>query len=543
VDEEVYLGTHQRLDRDTSGAILYSLAEAANPSLAEQFAGRAIEKHYLAAVSGDPPAAGTLLSHALIPDGSRMRVAAPGEPGAKAARSRILSVRRAGARSLIRLAIETGRTHQVRVQLAAIGCPVAGDLLYGGAPALRLLLHAESLGLEHPTERRRLEVQSSPPFELDDWLEHGWRSALEHPQLLERALELARWKRADLLCAHAAGETTAYRLVNDAADGVPGFSAEVFDRQLVLRTDADAVPSEAAAPELAAPERRLIEQLFPLGFEGVYLKRHPKQASRLVDLTDANVASRTPVRGSAAPNPLIVHEAGVPFEVQLGEGLRTGIFLDQRDNRQRLRQLASGKRVLNLFGYTGSLSVAALLGGATSVTTVDLSRAALSWAERNVARIGRSERHEVIADDAFVALRRLAQRGRQFDVIIVDPPSFSTSKRGRFRAAQDYDQLCELSLRVLADAGMLLACINHRGVSRNALRRFVHTAARSAGFEPPSLRDLPTGIDFPAEYGCEPEMKSVLAEFGSRCGLRSHSANVPEIRKPRAQTARKKTRR
>jgi 23S rRNA (cytosine1962-C5)-methyltransferase len=148
----------------------------------------------------------------------------------------------------------------------------------------------------------------------------------------------------------------------------------------------------------------------------------------------------------------------------------------------------------------------------------------------------------VIADDAFVALRRLAQRGRRYDLIIVDPPSYSTSKRGRFRAAQDYDRLCELALSVLAEPGTVLACINHRGVSRDALRRFVHTAARSAGFEAPSLRDLPTGVDFPAEFGREPDMKSLLAEFSARRGLRSHSANLPPSRKPRAHPGHKKTR-
>jgi 23S rRNA (cytosine1962-C5)-methyltransferase len=515
---DVYLGTHQRLDQDTSGSMLYTLQKAANPALAEQFAERQIEKVYLAAVSGKPPLPGTLLVHHLAPaEGGSMRVVGEREPGAKQARTRILEVQSVQDRSLIKLAIDTGRTHQVRVQLAALGCPVAGDARYGGGPALRLLLHAQRLAFRHPHGGQRIEVESPVPFELTDWLAHGARPALADPRLLDRALEWAAGWGVGLGRPHAASETTAFRLLHDAADGVAGFAVDVYDRWLVLRVDGD---------DFACEERALIARLAMRGVAGIYVKRHPKQANQLVDPTEDQIAPRLPVWGEAAPPELIVYEQSVPFEVRLGDGLRTGLFLDQRDNRARVRKLAQGKRVLNLFAYTGSFSVVALLGGASSVTSVDVSRTALAWADRNVARVGGTGRHRSVADDAFSVLKQLAQRGERFDVVILDPPSYSTTKRGRFRAKADYPALCAAALEVLADTGTLLACINHHGVSRSALRRFVQMAARTAGRSARILRDLPTASDFPAEPGREPAMKSVLAEFSQRAGFRSPSGSL-----------------
>jgi 23S rRNA (cytosine1962-C5)-methyltransferase len=530
----VYLGIHQRLDQQTSGAILFTLQKSSNPAIAAQFAERAIEKTYLAAVSGKPPAPGTLLAHWLAPgERGSMRVSTQSDPQAKEARTRVLGVRSVHGRSLLTLALETGRTHQVRVQLAAAGCPVAGDARYGGAPALRLLLHAQALAFARPSDGERIALSSPPPLEFEDWLQHGARSALSDPDLLQRALELAVQRRWTLARAQQAGDTDAYRLLNGAADGIPGFAVDVYDRWLVLRVDGD---------EETPEERALLAQLSRLGCLGVYAKRHPKQANRLVDPKGGQVASLLPAWGEPAPAELIVHERGVPFEVRLADGLRTGMFLDQRDNRARLRGLAAGKRVLNLFGYTGSFSVAALLGGATAVTTVDVSRTALAWAERNVARVGRSERHRSIADDAFNVLSGMAQRGERFDLIVLDPPSYSTTKRGRFRALTDYAELCAHAIQVLTEPGTLLACINHEGVSVSALRRFVHDAARAQGRSLQNLRDLPSGDDFPSAFREEPSMKSLLAELGPRGTVTNAGANAARALK-RNPTRPQKTRR
>lgn len=514
---ELYLGTHQRLDQDTSGVLVYSAAKVANASLAEQFAARSVEKLYLAAVSGRPPAPGTLLSDYVAPaEGGLMRVVPGSARGAKQARTRVLGVRSEGGRSLLTLQIETGRTHQIRLQLAAAGCPIAGDPWYGGAPALRLLLHAARLGLQHPTRGERMTFESPAPPEFECFL-RGTTDPFADPQLLQRALALAAHKRVGLLPSVEAAETDSFRWLHGAADGVPDVYIDVYDRQLVVRVDGD---------ERQQHERQLAAVLEPFGFAGAQLKRHPRQANVLVDPNDDAVAPRAPLFGGPAPDTGIVKEHGMPFEVHLAEGLRSGLFLDQRDNRARLRELSKGKRVLNLFGYTGSFSVAALLGGAAWVLTVDVSRAALEWAGRNVERIGCSERHRSLAEDVFVALRGFASKGQRFDCIVLDPPSYSTTKRGRFRAAKDYASLCEAALAVMDDEGVLLACLNHQGMSRAQLRRDVQRGALAAGLRIVSLQDQPVQRDFPASHGEEPAMKSVIARLSRSPRMHSPSASM-----------------
>ena len=367
------------------------------------------------------------------------------------------------------------------------------------------MLHASELAFDHPRDGRRIELRSAAPLELRDFIEHGVRSAASTPELCARALSVALQRRYRLARDLAAGTTTVFRALHDAADGFPGLAVDVYARWLLLR-----VIGEASEAEVEQTRQALRE----LGFAGIYLKRHPKQRNELVDPRDEEIAPSTPIDGDAAPEVLVVHEHGLPFETRLDDGLRTGLFLDQRDNRARVRELAQGKRVLNLFAYTGSFSVAALAGGAIDVLSVDVSRTALAWAERNAALNGASDRHRIFAADAFDVLERLHKQKQRFELIIVDPPSYATTKRGRFRVAKDFERLCVAALAVLADGGDLLACINHHELPSAQLRRDVHAAARTLGLSVSRLRDLPMQRDFPAEVGAEPWMKSVLASFG-----------------------------
>ena len=140
---EPYVGSHQRLDQDTSGVILYALDRRANKSLASQFEGRTVEKAYVAVVEGWR-GGGERLEHRLVrgKDGTTV-VADRRDRRAKRAVTHVEVLERAGARALLSLRIETGRTHQIRAQLAAAGAPVLGDRLYGGARASRLMLSTE----------------------------------------------------------------------------------------------------------------------------------------------------------------------------------------------------------------------------------------------------------------------------------------------------------------------------------------------------------------------------------------------------------------
>jgi 23S rRNA (cytosine1962-C5)-methyltransferase len=393
---------------------------------------------------------------------------------------------------------------------------------------MRLMLHALRIVLQHPQTGAPLTLEAPLPYELRAWLT-GDDAPLADPLLLRRCIALAASRRLSLLRAYERGETTAFRLLHGDADGLADVYIDVYDRWLVLRVDSD------DGQDRSADERALLQVLEPSGFAGAYIKRHPRQANQLVDPKSAQFAPSTPVFGEAAPSPLIVHERGIPYEVQLGEGLRTGLFLDQRDNRALVQELARNKRVLNLFGYTGSFAVAALAGGASFAVTVDVSRAALAWADRNAARVGAAERHRSLPQDAFVALRSLPAKEQPFDLAVLDPPSYSTSKHGRFRVVKDYPALCAATLRALGPGAILIACVNHHGLSRADLRSFVQAAGREAGVSFESVRNLPEQRDFPVLGGGEPAMKSLIVRLSSRPGTRSatDSRDVRSTRGPR----------
>lgn len=497
---DVYLGTHQRLDRETSGLVLFTRRREANAGIAEQFEQRTIVKTYVAAVTDRATLRGErVLEHALERGpGGKMRVV---PRGGQLARTRVQVTERRAERALVELGCDTGRTHQLRVQLAHVGAPIAGDALYGGAPALRLLLHAAQLELRHPIGGNALRLVAKAPLEIARWLEHGREDAASDDALFARALELALQRRYRLGRArHAPEATTAFRLLHREADGTPEIALDVYGEHAVLHLFA----------EDAALEARALDAIDALAFAGVYVKRHPRQKNELADARDDRYAPAVAVRGASAPDPLVIHEHGVPFEVRLGDGLRTGLFLDQRDNRRRVRELAAGKRVLNLFAYTGGFSVAALAGGAAEATCVDASASALAWGKRNVARIAASGQHRSYQDDVFDVLARLARRGERFELVIVDPPSYATTRGRRFRVLRDYAQLCEACVRVLAPGGQIVACINHGDALQARLRADVARAVRAAGRSVAQLRDLRTQLDFPAALGAESASKSVL---------------------------------
>lgn len=160
----------------------------------------------------------------------------------------------------------------------------------------------------------------------------------------------------------------------------------------------------------------------------------------------------------------LVQEHGLTFEVNLSDYLDTGLFLDHRPTRAMVRAEAGGKRVLNLFAYTGSFSVYASAGGAKSTTTVDLSKNYCAWATRNLKHNGirESDQHRVIAQDCW---QYLAMEKRSYDLIICDPPTFSNSKRmarGSFSVDRDHPELIQACLERLARGGTLIFSTNSR---------------------------------------------------------------------------------
>ena len=193
-----------------------------------------------------------------------------------------------------------------------------------------------------------------------------------------------------------------------------------------------------------------------------------------------------------------VSEDGLRLLVNFEDYLDTGLFLDHRDTRRLIGRLAEGRRFLNLFAYTGSASVHAARGGARSTTSVDMSRTYIDWARRNLSLNGYSGRdHELIQADCIDWLHQARAYRGYFDLIFLDPPSFSTSKRmrGTFDVQRDHVELIRATLALLADGGEL--------VFSNNLRRFHLDTEALAEFDALDIEDL-TAATLPRDFARHP---------------------------------------
>jgi len=184
--------------------------------------------------------------------------------------------------------------------------------------------------------------------------------------------------------------------------------------------------------------------------------------------------------------------------VSLERGLNTGLFLDQRSNRRDLMPRVKGKRVLNLFAYTGAFSVAAAAAGASLVTSVDASATYTEWGRENFgANRLNPKRHEFIVGDCFDVLHDLARRGIAYDVILMDPPSFSTTARSRFTTRGGTAGLVAAALPLLPAGGLLIASSNHQKVDVADYLKELRRGALKAGSELRVISLVGQPEDFP----------------------------------------------
>jgi len=466
-------GVMQPLDREASGLLLSSKNKTASKMLAAQLE-QGVERSWIIGATRRPKRS----------KGFHIDV-----------------VSRCDDRLLMRVT-STERRQPIRLMFAHAGAPLAGDRDNAGAPATRLMLHAERMVISHP-DGGRLELSAPTPAAFARWLNGNERRLPRDDAELDARLGDAIARRFEL---SQADRTNAYRIVNGSGDALPGVDIDRYGEHAVV-----ALRSEAAV----TARDRLLDAVARLGFDGVYLKVRPKHASVVVDTRADDLAPRHASRGSDAPSPMIIHEAGLDYEVRLGDGLSTGIFLDQRDARKLVREHANGKRVLNLFAYHAAFSVAAIAGGAASTVTVDASGVAIDRARANLALHGFGDHadHSLVRADAWRYLDRAAERSERFDLVILDPPSFATTKSRTFRAIRDYRKLAAAALRCTAPGGWLLACTNHRGVNRAKLQRHLRQAAADAGVTVTRMRGLANPPDFPAAPGEDGHLKRVLLQI------------------------------
>jgi 23S rRNA (cytosine1962-C5)-methyltransferase len=332
--------------------------------------------------------------------------------------------------------------------------------------------HFLASALLDPADRVVARVLSRQPLHFDArWLQ----------QRIERAAAL-RTDHADL------ADSSAWRVVNGEGDGLPGLTVDRYGDHLLLQ-----LYTEAWQPHLPLLTAALQKTLAPAG---IYHKPRPSETRNLG--SGENRRFGRLLSGSAAPNPLRVRENGLEFLVSLDEGLHTGLFPDQRRHRRDLMARAAGKRVLNLFAYTGAFSVAAAAAGAERVASVDASAPYLGRARENFeANRLNPKRHDFLVGDCFEVLADLRRQKQVWDIILMDPPSHSTTGRGRFTTRRGTAELVASALPLLVDGGLLITSSNHQKVELSDYLKELRRGALEAGSE---LRVIHTGgqpEDFP----------------------------------------------
>jgi len=266
--------------------------------------------------------------------------------------------------------------------------------------------------------------------------------------------------------AHLAPISDSARLVFSEADGVPGVIADRYGNSVVLQLGTAAADkwSDVVADALMSLD----------GVDCVY-ERSDIDAREREGLTQRTGL----LRGNQPPPESIINERGYRFSVGFTEGQKTGFYLDQRNARAAIAEVAHGRRVLNAFSYTGAFSVIAAAKGATEVTSLDSSGSALVGARRN-AELNQVEVGEQIEGDAFAELRKLRDRARSYDLILLDPPKLAPTEAQVERASRAYKDLNLLAAKLLAPGGILMTFSCSGGMSPDLFQKVVAGAALDA---------------------------------------------------------------
>lgn len=255
--------------------------------------------------------------------------------------------------------------------------------------------------------------------------------------------------------------TTAYRWIFGEGDGLPGITVDLYGRFAMMVVYADGLGQIASWVADALRETTELSGVVRRGREG----------EERIEV----------VWGRLPPTELLIEEHGVRMRADLAVGQKTGLFLDHRENRRFVGEVAAGKRVLNLFAYTGAFSLHAALGGATHVTSVDVAEQAMVAAQENFRLNGLdADAHDFVVKDVFEFLDQARRRALTWDLVISDPPSFARQKQQQKQALRAYVKLNSMGLRVTAPGGLYAAASCTSQVGPEAFRQTLADAAARA---------------------------------------------------------------
>jgi 23S rRNA (cytosine1962-C5)-methyltransferase len=330
-------------------------------------------------------------------------------------------------------------------------------------------------GLWNPHSRIRVRLYAfDAATKLDDAF---WRARIGAAVAL----------RKDLGLDDRAG---AARLVNSEGDDLSGLIVDRYGDYLAVQVTALAMATRLEvfcdALEAAVAPR------------GILLRGAERGLAKLEGLA---LPDRL-IRGAAPTGPIFVHEHGLRFGVDLAEGQKTGYYLDQRDNRQAAARHARGRRVLDMFCYSGGFAVAcAVSGGARSVLAVDASGRAVALARAN-AELNAATTVTAEESDAFDKLDALAAAGERFGMIVLDPPKFARSRAAADDALRAYHRINRVAVGLLEPGGILVTCSCSGSVTRDDFHRMLAGVAQRAGRPIQILESRGAAPDHPVSASC-----------------------------------------
>jgi 23S rRNA (cytosine1962-C5)-methyltransferase len=277
--------------------------------------------------------------------------------------------------------------------------------------------------------------------------------------------------------------TDACRVLHAESDGLPGVVADRYGDTLVLQLT-------------SAGAERWREAIADALLEATGAARVWERSDAEVRALEGLAPATGPVRGAREPTRVVVAEQGIRFEVDLERGHKTGFYLDQRGNRQRMRELSRGCDVLDGFCYTGGFALNAAAGGARSVFALDSSAEALSLGKAN-AQLNALSGIDWVGGDVFQMLRHLRDQRRAFDLIVLDPPKFAPTAAHAGRAARAYKDINLLAFKLLRPGGLLMTFSCSGGVPADLFQKIVAGAALDADVDAQIVERLWAGPDHP----------------------------------------------
>lgn len=280
-------------------------------------------------------------------------------------------------------------------------------------------------------------------------------------------------------------DTTAFRLLNGEGDGLGGVTMDYYANYIQINWYSKGVY------QYREWYIEALVQLLPQ-IKGIY------ETIRFQGIGEHAKVILT--YGEPAPQPIIIKENGVQFAIHLGEEWMMGLFLDQREVRQFVRNQASELSVLNLFSYTGGFSVAAACGGARQTVSVDIANRSLAKTVENFELnhvSAPSTEHEIRVMDVFDYIQYATRHAKQFDMVVCDPPSFANTKQYQFRAEKDYVKLANDLFDIVAPGGLIILSTNHSGYYYHKFKQELVEAGKAHHGHYQLIQSFALGEDYP----------------------------------------------